>query len=414
MMSKQNTRLFILVFLGMLSAFGPFVMDMYLPTLPAMSEYFHTTSSMVQLGLTTSMVGLAIGQLLFGPLSDKYGRRSPLFVAMFLFLFSTVGCIFSQNIIQFVVLRFIQGVAGAGGVVISRSIAADKYVAHELATMLAVIGAVNGVATVAAPIAGGILAEAAGWHGIFWFLFILGVLLLGGVVNLNESLPIEKRSKVGWQSFYRNFAIVLGNRKYVLYILQYGFTMGVLFVNISSAPFIMQEHYGLSPMMFSLCFGINAIAMIISSTAAVKLPSMEYALYVGSNGMVLIAACLLVCLSLDCNFWIYEVLIFVLLAMVGMSYTASNALAMDCERKYSGIASALLGATGFLFGGLVPPLVGIGDMMFTAGFLFLAGSVCAYLCTRYAVSYRGFEKNLLYHIANVIRLPYVLVNKWRG
>ena len=143
---KQDSKLFILIFLGMLSAFGPFVMDMYLPTLPAMSDYFHTTSSMVQLGLTSSMVGLAIGQLIFGPLSDKYGRQRPLIIALFLFLFSTVGCIFSQNIMQFVVLRFVQRVAGAGGVVLSRSIATDKYSARELATMLAIIGAINGIA----------------------------------------------------------------------------------------------------------------------------------------------------------------------------------------------------------------------------------------------------------------------------
>ena len=165
MTGKQNSKGFILVFLGMLSAFGPFVMDMYLPTLPAMSDFFQTTSSRVQLGLTTSMVGLATGQLIFGPLSDKYGRRSPLLIAMALFLISTVGCIFSQNISQFVALRFVQGIAGAGGVVISRSIAADKYSAHELAGMLATIGAINGIATVVAPIGGGVLADFGGWHG---------------------------------------------------------------------------------------------------------------------------------------------------------------------------------------------------------------------------------------------------------
>lgn len=190
MTGKQNSKGFILVFLGMLSAFGPFVMDMYLPTLPAMSDFFQTTSSKVQLGLTTSMVGLAIGQLVFGPLSDKYGRRSPLLAAMGLFLISTVGCIFSRDISQFVLWRFVQGVAGAGGVVISRSIAADKYSAHELAGMLATIGAVNGIATVVAPIGGGALADFGGWHGIFWFLFALGVLLVIGSVRFKESLPI--------------------------------------------------------------------------------------------------------------------------------------------------------------------------------------------------------------------------------
>lgn len=300
---KQNSKLFILVFLGMLSAFGPFVMDMYLPTLPAMSDYFHTTSSMVQLGLTSSMVGLAVGQLVFGPLSDKYGRRRPLMIAIALFLLSTVGCIFSQTIMQFVGLRFVQGIAGSGGVVLSRSIATDKYSAHELATMLAIIGAINGIATVAAPIGGGILAEEAGWHGIFWFLFLLGILLLGGVFRLNESLPAERRLDVNWKGLCRNFGIVLSNRQYLFYILQYGFTMGVLFVNIASAPFIMQQHYGLSPMMFSLCFGANAIAMVISSTISVKLPTMGHALHIGSKGMLLFSACLTIALSLNCNFW---------------------------------------------------------------------------------------------------------------
>ena len=154
-MTRSNSQLFILVFLGILTAFGPFVTDMYLPTLPAMTDYFHTTSSQVQLGLTASMIGLAVGQLFFGPLSDKYGRRLPLIVAMCLFLLATLGCLYSQTIMQFVGWRVVQGIAGAGGIVISRSIAADKYSGRELAKMLAIIGAINGVAPVAAPVAGG-------------------------------------------------------------------------------------------------------------------------------------------------------------------------------------------------------------------------------------------------------------------
>ena len=281
-MHKQNSKIFILIFLGTLSAFGPFVMDMYLPTLPAMSDFFHTTSSMIQLGLTASMVGLAAGQLVFGSLSDKYGRRPPLLAAMVLFLLSTAGCIFAQTILQFIVLRFIQGMAGAGGVVISRSIATDKYYAHELAKMLAIIGAINGIATVIAPIGGGLLANIAGWQGIFWFLFLLGIILLAGSIHLHESLPEEQKQCVRWKDMYHNFRVVLRNRQYICYILQYGFTIGVLFTNISSAPFIMQEHYGLSPLFFSICFGINAIAMVISSAIAVRFPTMEQALHTGS------------------------------------------------------------------------------------------------------------------------------------
>ena len=148
MTDRQNSRRFLLLFLGVLSAFGPFIMDMYLPTLPAMADFFQTSSSMVQLGLTTSMIGLAAGQLIFGPLSDKYGRRSPLLLAMILFLLATLGCIFSHTISLFVLSRFLQGIAGAGGVVISRSIATDEYSGHQLAGMLAIIGGINGIATV--------------------------------------------------------------------------------------------------------------------------------------------------------------------------------------------------------------------------------------------------------------------------
>lgn len=384
MTGKQNSKGFILVFLGMLSAFGPFVMDMYLPTLPAMSDFFQTTSSKVQLGLTTSMVGLAIGQLVFGPLSDKYGRRSPLLAAMGLFLISTVGCIFSRDISQFVLWRFVQGVAGAGGVVISRSIAADKYSAHELAGMLATIGAVNGIATVVAPIGGGALADFGGWHGIFWFLFALGVLLVIGSVRFKESLPIGQRQNIRCVDMYHRFGAVLRNRQYVRYILQYGFTMGVLFTNIASAPFIMQQHYALSPMLFSVCFGVNAVAMVISSALSVRCSTMEHALHIGNHGMLFISVLLSVAFFLNCNFWVYEVLVFCLLSMVGMAFTASNTLAMDCERRNAGVASALLGAIGFAFGGIVSPLVGMGDIRSSAGFLFFMGALCSCICARFS------------------------------
>ena len=263
-MARQNSRVFILIFLGMLTAFGPFVTDMYLPTFPEMADFFHTSSSMVQLGLTASMIGLAAGQLFFGPLSDKYGRRPLLIAGMFLFLVSTLGCVYSQTALQFVGWRLVQGIAGASGIVISRSIAADKYAGRELAKMLGIIGAINGVAPVAAPMGGGMLAESIGWQGIFWCLFCIGILLLAGSFHLTESLPAANRRKTDWADVFRGFGAVLRNRQYLCYILQFGFAQGVLFANISSAPFIMQEHYGFSPMTFSVCFGANALAIVFS------------------------------------------------------------------------------------------------------------------------------------------------------
>lgn len=390
-MARNNSQIFILVFLGMLTAFGPFVIDMYLPTLPAMTDFFHANSSQVQLGLTASMIGLAVGQLLFGPLSDKYGRRFPLIAAMCLFLLSTLGCIYSDTIMQFVGWRLIQGISGAGGIVISRSIATDKYTGKELAKMLAIIGAINGVAPVAAPIAGGAMADSVGWQGIFWTLFGLGILLVFGSLHFNESLPAVRRQNSHWADVYNSFVTVLQNRQYVCYILQYGFAQGVLFANIASSPFIVQQHYGFSPLIFSICFGINAIAIMPSAVSAVKFAHPEQALYRGSVGMVIVSFFLCFALCADCNFWVYELLLLGLLSMLGLTFTASNTLAMDSERANAGIASALLGALGFAFGGIVSPLVGIGNIMVSTGIMFFVGSVCALGCTRIAL-HRVFSR----------------------
>ena len=325
------------------------------------------------------MIGLAAGQLLFGPLRDKYGRRLTLIISMTLFAVATIGCIYSYTIMQFVGWRLIQGIAGAGGIVISRSVAADKYSGRELAKMLALIGAINGVAPVAAPMGGGFLAGSVGWTGIFWCLFVLGIILLLGSIHFEESLTVEDRKEKSWRYVF------LRNSSYVCYTLQFGFAQGVLFANIASAPFIMQQHYGFSPLMFSICFGINTIFIVISAASAIKFRRLEQALHYGSTGMVVVSALLLVALVLDCNFWIYELLLIGLLSMLGLTFTASNTLAMDCEHNNAGMASALLGALGFAFGGIVSPLVGLDNIMVSTGIIFLMGSICSYVCTRYAL-----------------------------
>ena len=211
--NKENSKVFLLILLGMLSAFGPFVTDMYLPSLPAMADYFSASLPMVQMGLTTSMIGLALGQIFFGPLSDKYGRRPLLLVSMLLFIVSTLFCLFAPDIYSFVTLRLIQGIAGAGGIVISRSVAIDKFSGKELAKMLAVIGAINGVAPVAAPVIGGLLTGSVGWQGIFMILLFIGILLGIGCIRFKESLPAEKRSKTGVWATFRSFGIIAADMR---------------------------------------------------------------------------------------------------------------------------------------------------------------------------------------------------------
>lgn len=383
--NKENSKVFLLILLGMLSAFGPFVTDMYLPSLPAMTDYFSTNSSMVQLGLTTSMIGLALGQVFFGPLSDKYGRRPLLLVSMILFIVSTIFCLFAPDIYSFVTLRLVQGIGGAGGIVISRSVATDKFSGKELAKMLAVIGAINGVAPVAAPVVGGLLTGTVGWKGIFVILLLIGVILGIGCFCFKESLPAEKRSKTGIVSTFRSFGVIVHNRRYMLYVFQLAFAQGILFAYIASSPFIVQQHYGFSPFAFSICFAVNAVSIGVAAAMSVKFHRTENGTLTGCIGMVVLSILVLVALYGGCGFWVYELLMFALLFMMGLTFTASTTLAMDSERRYAGAASALLGALCFATGGIVSPLVGLGNILVSTGVTFVICAICSWLCALWAV-----------------------------
>lgn len=379
-MKRYNSKQFLLVLLGMLSAFGPFVTDMYLPSLPSMSDYFGTTSSMVQLGLTTSMIGLGVGQIFFGPLSDRYGRRLPLIISMWLFILSTICCMLSTNIQLFVAFRLVQGIAGAGGIVISRSIATDKFSGRGLANMLAIIGAINGVAPVIAPVIGGVFTDLVGWQGIFGILLVLGIVLLAGSIYLNESLPVEWRLTSKWSDTFKSFKVVLCNGRYVAYALQLAFAQGILFANIASAPFIIQQHYGFSPLAFSLYFSINAIAIGVSAALSVKFRKLEHATLTGCIGMLVLAIVECTALVLNCDFWVYELVLFMLLFAMGLTFTSSITLAMESARSNSGTASALLGAFCFASGGIVSPLVGLGNILSSTGIIFVVSAVLSFTC----------------------------------
>lgn len=372
-------EIFLLVLLGMLTAFGPFVTDMYLPALPSMTSYFDTSVSMVQLGLTFSMVGLALGQLLIGPISDKFGRRRPLLASMVLFIVSTVACIFSPNVVFFTAMRFLQGIAGAGGIVISRSAATDEFAGRELMKMLAVIGAINGIAPIAAPVIGGVMLSVTDWRGIFFILLLLGVLLLVGSAMFKESLPESRRSVGSVLHVFGSFGTVARNRRFLYYVLQQGFAQFILFANIASSPFIIQQHYGFSPLVFSVCFGVNAIAIGVASALSVKFRRPEDAVATSCVGMLVMSVVIAAVLMLGGSFWAYEISLFVLMFMMGLTFTASTSLALNSERERAGAASAMLGAICFLAGGIVSPLVGVGNILYSTGIIFIVGAALSSL-----------------------------------
>ncbi len=367
-MNENNVKfgkkylIFLLVFLGMLSAFGPFVTDMYLPVLPGMAEIFHCSVSTAQLGLTMSLIGLAVGQLFFGPLSDKYGRKPVLISSMAVFIISTIVILFSPTMEWFNTCRLLQGIGGAGGIVLSRSIATDYYTGRELAKILAIIGAINGIAPVVSPVAGGLISTFTGWEGIFIVLLGIGIVIAAMCFLFRESHPYEKRTHEGILKTFASFGKLLRLPYYDVYVLMYGFACAVLFAYISSASFIIQNHYGYSPLIFSVCFAINSVFIGIGSGISVKFKNSQNAAMVGA--ILLLATCVLqiVISYMQDAFAIYEGANILILTSAGIIFTASTTLAMSEGREYIGSASAIFGSMGFLFGGIVSPLVGIGNI----------------------------------------------------
>lgn len=373
---KYNSRRFVLVFAALLSAFGPFMTDLYLPAFPELMEYFGTTTSLIQLSLTFGVIGLAAGQLVIGPLSDKYGRRRPLILSLTVFVVSTLICLLCRDVITFICFRLLQGIAAAGGVVISRSIAVDLYERKEFTRFFAMLSAVQGLAPIVAPIAGGLLLGITDWRGIFAVLLLIGVAILAAAFRFRESLPEERRQTGSVLATFANFRSVLGNKHFVCYMLIQSFAMGVLFAYISSSPFIFQTEYGLTPVMYSVCFAFNGLAIMTGNLIVPRFGSEERALGIGACCLLIASLVLAVCLMGGWSVVAIEIGFLVLLFCVGMVLPTSTSLALALERKNSGNASAMLGFFQFTFAGLVAPLVGLGEVSVATSWVIVIAS-CA-------------------------------------
>ncbi|MDR0507144.1 MAG: multidrug effflux MFS transporter [Dysgonamonadaceae bacterium] len=361
--NPRNGKIYLLVTLSAMTAFAPLVTDMYLPALPALSGFFHTSASMVQMTISTSMLGIAVGQLFFGPISDKLGRRRPLFASFILYLLATIGCIFSSNVPTFIAFRLLQGLGAAGSIVLARSIAADRFSGKELLKFLALIAAVQGIAPIAAPVAGGALLLVTDWKGIFVTLGLLGLSVMIVSFYLKESLPHHKRVKVPVISTVKFFVPVLKNRLLMLYIVLLSFSMAVMFAYIASSPFIFQEHYGISPLAYSSIFAINAIALTIGNLLSARLKNPHKTLKYSVIGLLIFSIITSITLVLNAEIYICCVSLFFSLLFTGATFPIATNLALDLEQKFRGTASAVLGTTTFLIGGIVMPLSGIGNIL---------------------------------------------------
>ena len=374
-MAKANSKLFLVLLLGVLSAFGPFVVDLYLPSLPQLASFFETSASMTQLTLTTAMIGLAVGQLLLGPLSDKFGRKTPLIISLVIYIISTVLIVYAPNIEAMIVLRVIQGLSSAGSVVISRAVATDLYRGREMTRFFGLLMTINGLAPIISPILGSLLLEYISWKGVFVFLALIGVIVLIFSFRLKESLSVENRLKGSIFSTFLTFGVIIKNRLFMSYVGIQSFLLGSMFAYIAASPFILQSFYGLSAFIFSLCFGANGAALVIGANVGGKLPNRK-ALAIGIFAFVVAALYTIAVLIIQPHWLFVELGFFAMLLLMGITFPAISSLAMESERQYAGSASALLGFAPFFLGGVVSPLVGIGNIFYSTSFVIL---ICALL-----------------------------------
>ena len=364
MAMTAQRRFWLTVFLGVMTAIAPLSTDMYLPALPDVQTDFHVSTSLVQLTLTMTTLGMALGQILAGPLSDLLGRRRPLFIGMLVFIAATLGCALAEDIYPFLFFRFFAGVAGASGIVIARAIARDVCEGAELTRFFAVLMMVNGLAPIIAPVIGGQILLFGEWRAVFVLLTLIGVFLAGATLIYQETLPMAERSADMTESL-RKFPALLKDRYFLGHCLLQSFVFGAFFSYLSGSSFIFQNIYAVSPQVYSVIFAVIGAGLLIAGILPARLAGrvpdivmLKYAVLVPFFGSILLL--LGFCFSAPLS--VVLIVLFITIVPLSVMGAASFSLALSRQGKNAGSASALIGCFSMLLGACMMPMVGIaGD-----------------------------------------------------
>jgi DHA1 family bicyclomycin/chloramphenicol resistance-like MFS transporter len=357
----------LLVLLGSLSAVGAFSLDMYLPALPRLSRDFGVDDSLAQLTLTGCLIGIAVGQLVAGPVSDVLGRRRPLAFGIVLFTVTSVACALAPSIPVLLALRVLQGLGGACGMVIGRAVVRDLFSGADAARLYSRLMLVVGVSPVLAPLAGSLVLQLTSWRGIFVVLAAFGLALLVVAVSfLDETNPPARRHRGGLRQTVGGFRTLLGDRRFVAHALGLGLSTGAVFAYLAGSPFVIQDVYGASPQLYGVLFGVNAVGLVVGSQLNARLVATvgtERLLRRGNVGMVVAAAGLLAVTPFR-GLGLVSIVVPLVILLTSMGFVAANATALGLavHPEIAGSASALLGLVQFGVGAGIAPLVGLaGD-----------------------------------------------------
>ncbi|ABK72843.1 multidrug effflux MFS transporter [Mycolicibacterium smegmatis] len=354
----------LIILLALLNAVTPFSVDMYMSAFPAMAVEFGTSASVVQLTLTTFLIGLATGQLFIGQLSDRLGRRGPLLVGIVACLVASLLCAVSPSIEVLIMLRFVQGFAGAAGIVIARAIISDRSKGSQAAKLYSVMMVIGVLAPILAPVLGGQVVAGFGWRAVFLALAGLNlVMLLGALFMAGESLPPEARRPAGLKAFAGSAASVLTNRRFMGYTLTLSCSGAAMFSYISASPFVLQNIIGLSPRAFSFTFGGCALAVAVSGVISARLVGRfgpRKLLLGGVSAMVVVAALMLLNVTVGGVVPAVTVaLMACFMGTVGFTFANATTLAIGEVRHAAGTGSAVIGFLQYGLGAVASPLVGL-------------------------------------------------------
>ncbi|MDQ0728568.1 multidrug effflux MFS transporter [Microbacterium sp. W4I20] len=355
-------RTLYIILLGALTALGPFTIDLYLPAFPVLEEDFQTTSAAIQLTLTGTMIGFAVGQLVVGPLSDKVGRRLPLIAVTALHVLASFAAAFAPDLALLSASRVLMGIGAAAGGVVAMAIVRDLFGGKRLVVMLSRLALVSGVAPVVAPLIGSWLLTLMPWRGIFGVLAVYGiVMLVSAIIFVPETLPAARRQGRGGASMLQRYRSVLSDRVFIGVLIIGGMSFSGLFSYLSASPFLFQETHGLDAQQYGLLFAVNSLGVVTGVQVASRLAARfgpQWVLAYSTAVLLLAGVAIIVTDQLGLGLWGTVVPLFVFMTACGFTLPNVQVLALDRHGKAAGTAASILGAANFGVAGLISPVVG--------------------------------------------------------
>ncbi|WP_298040874.1 multidrug effflux MFS transporter [uncultured Microbacterium sp.] len=360
---SNRRRTLYIVLLGALTALGPFTIDLYLPAFPVLEADFQTTSAAIQLTLTGTMIGFALGQLVVGPLSDKVGRRVPLIVVTALHVLASIAAAVAPDLLLLGGARVLMGVGAAAGGVVAMAIVRDLFGGRRLVVMLSRLALVSGVAPVVAPLIGSWLLGVMPWRGIFVVLAAYGaIMLLASLFFVPETLPKERRQERGSSTIWQRYRSVFSDRVFIGVLIIGGMTFSGLFSYLSASPFLFQVTHGLNAQQYGWLFAINSVGVVVGVQTASRLASRfgpQWVLAFSTAVLLVSGAAIIVDDLAGLGFWGTVIPLFVFMTACGFSFPCVQVLALDRHGKAAGTAASVLGATNNGVAAIISPVVGL-------------------------------------------------------